>query len=296
MKIWISRNTEVPIHDQLVAQITLGIASGDLAVGERLPSTRELARRFRIHQNTVSAAYRELASRELVKFKKGSGVYVAEANHTSPPTLDALFAKFQSEAMAHGYSESEIREATAKALVAEPARRFIVIESDGALGEIIAEEIRAATVLETDSVAFEELSRDSLVKGTQLVAMSDEKLKIEKLLPEANCIFLNANSVANSMTGQIPPTEDDLIVIVSGWEKFISFAKLYLVAANVDPRTVIERSTAVRGWRKGIEQATVIVCDSLAAKKLGEDKRLRVFPLVAPTSLKQLAAENTEKF
>jgi DNA-binding transcriptional regulator YhcF (GntR family) len=288
MKIWISKNTEVPIHDQLVAQIMFGIASGDLAVGERLPSTRELARRFRIHQNTVSAAYRELAARGLVNFKKGSGVYVAETNQASPPTLDALFARFQSDAIAHGYSQSEIREATTKALAAEPARRLLLVESDGALGEIIAEEIRAATGLETAGIMFEDLSRDSLTRGTQLVAMNDEKPKIEKLLPQANCIFLHANSVANSMTGQIRPTENDLIAIVSGWKKFISFAKLYLIAANVDPRTVIERSTAERGWQKGIEQATVIICDSLAAKKLSEDKRLRVFPLIAPASMRRL--------
>jgi hypothetical protein len=33
------------------------LLSGDLKPGERLPSTRELARRFSIHPNTVSAGY-----------------------------------------------------------------------------------------------------------------------------------------------------------------------------------------------------------------------------------------------
>ncbi|HKG78053.1 MAG TPA: GntR family transcriptional regulator, partial [Pyrinomonadaceae bacterium] len=63
MRIWISKNSEVPIREQLVTQIVLGIVSNDLKVAERLPSTRELARRYDIHANTVSAAYRELARR-----------------------------------------------------------------------------------------------------------------------------------------------------------------------------------------------------------------------------------------
>ena len=54
----------------------LGIVSNDLKVAERLPSTRELARRYDIHANTVSSAYRELARRGWVEFRKGSGVYV----------------------------------------------------------------------------------------------------------------------------------------------------------------------------------------------------------------------------
>jgi DNA-binding transcriptional regulator YhcF (GntR family) len=61
MRLWLAKNSEVPLREQLATQIVLGITSGDLKSGERLPNTRELARRFSIHSNTVSAAYRELA-------------------------------------------------------------------------------------------------------------------------------------------------------------------------------------------------------------------------------------------
>ncbi len=76
MKFWLSKSSEVPLREQLVSQVILGIASRDLEPGQRLPSTRELARRFHIHANTVSAVYRELAERGWVDFRKGSGVYV----------------------------------------------------------------------------------------------------------------------------------------------------------------------------------------------------------------------------
>src|SRR5205085_6440235 len=49
MRLWISKSSEVPIREQLVTQIVLGVVSNDLKVAERLPSTRELARRYKIH-------------------------------------------------------------------------------------------------------------------------------------------------------------------------------------------------------------------------------------------------------
>src|SRR5690349_18313800 len=60
MRLWLARGSEIPIREQVVTQVVLGILSDELPPGARLPSTRELARRFRVHANTVSAAYREL--------------------------------------------------------------------------------------------------------------------------------------------------------------------------------------------------------------------------------------------
>src|SRR6476619_3877660 len=76
MRFWLVRNSEVPIREQLVTQIVLGILSGDLEAGRRLPSTRELARRFRVHANTVSAAYRQLEDEKWLESRHGSGVFV----------------------------------------------------------------------------------------------------------------------------------------------------------------------------------------------------------------------------
>ena len=99
------------MREQIIAQVSLGIVSGDLQAGEKLPSTRDIARRFQIHQNTVSAAYRELAERNLVEFKKGSGVYVREnpAGDVGANTLERLTNQFFQEAAAHGFSDGEIK-------------------------------------------------------------------------------------------------------------------------------------------------------------------------------------------
>src|SRR6266536_3218279 len=97
MQLWFARGSEVSIREQLVTQVILGILSDDLAPGQRLPSTRELARRFRLHPNTVSAGYRELEQRRWVEFRHGSGVYVRsekpEASQASSLALDQLIAQ-----------------------------------------------------------------------------------------------------------------------------------------------------------------------------------------------------------
>src|SRR5580765_49741 len=119
MRIWLSKNSEVPIREQLVAQITLGIVSNDLKPRERLPSTRDLARRYDIHANTVSAAYRELARRGWVEFRKGSGVYVRLRNDEaveSGVALDQLIARFLRNLREDGYSLAEIQAGVQRSL------------------------------------------------------------------------------------------------------------------------------------------------------------------------------------
>src|SRR3954470_19040914 len=113
MRLWVSKNSDVPLREQLVRQIMLGVVSDDLKPGQRLPSTRELARRFRIHSNTVSAAYRELAERGWVEMRRGSGIYVRAQTHAALPEtaleLDQLIAVFLNLARTRGFTLEEIR-------------------------------------------------------------------------------------------------------------------------------------------------------------------------------------------
>src|SRR3954468_21236076 len=111
MKLWLSKSGDVPVREQLISQIILGIVSNELKPGERLPSTRELARRLSIHSNTVSAAYRRLENKGWVEFRKGSGIYVRSmednaGTQVNGANLDRLVAKFFQEARTHGFTLS----------------------------------------------------------------------------------------------------------------------------------------------------------------------------------------------
>jgi GntR family transcriptional regulator len=287
VKLWIAKNSEIPIHDQLVAQITLGIASSDLKHGERLPSTRELARRFGIHQNTVSAAYRELSARGLIEAKKGSGVYVSGMyKNGNASSLDGLFARFVAEAARSGHTKAEINEYVTRTLLAKTVRRFVVVESDPKLREIIAYEVSSGTGVESCGITVDSLSNYVAVDGTQLVALANERHKIDPIVDK--CCYLNANSVPSAMAGQDRPASNELIAVASGWEQFLSFAKLYLAAAKIDSRCVVACITSDKDWRKRIKSASVIISDSLTAAAIQPDERLRIFPLIARESIEAL--------
>lgn len=113
MKIWLSKNAEVFVSEQLLTQIKIGIASGGLPPGERLPSTREMARRFNFYSNTVGAVYQKLAVQGLLKFKKGSGFYVCRVENKKSGEnveLDNLIREFLATASDCGFNNAQIRD------------------------------------------------------------------------------------------------------------------------------------------------------------------------------------------
>src|SRR5262249_9196028 len=65
-----------PLYRQLFEQIAEQIRSGQLAPGERLPATRELAGQLGLNRTTVSAAYELLETEGLISGQVGRGSFV----------------------------------------------------------------------------------------------------------------------------------------------------------------------------------------------------------------------------
>jgi GntR family transcriptional regulator len=292
MKIWLSKNSEVPVREQICTQITLGITSGDLPVGEKLPSTQEIARRFKIHSNTVSNAYQKLAEDGWIEFKKGSGFFVCEVfpdDQNGNESLDALFGDFLEIARGKGYSNRQIEKSVQNWLKSKPPEFIVLVEPDTGFREILVEEISDVSELNVIGVSFEEFELEHGNSNAIFAAMSDEKVNLQNVIPSGKiCVFLNSNSVAGSMTGQERPAKEDLIAVVSGWERFLLLSKTILLAAEIDSESLMVRSTAEPDWRKGLESAAMIICDSLTSKSLGNYEKVRIFPLIAQESLENL--------
>lgn len=62
--------------DRLAGEIRGSINKGDYALGERLPTITEMARRFRVGHPTVREALKKLETLGIVEIRHGSGVYV----------------------------------------------------------------------------------------------------------------------------------------------------------------------------------------------------------------------------
>lgn len=66
------------LADQIYLQISSQLRGRRLLVGERLPSSRELAARLSVSRNTVTAAYDRLVADGLVQGRPGLGLFVNE--------------------------------------------------------------------------------------------------------------------------------------------------------------------------------------------------------------------------
>src|SRR6266571_4470992 len=124
MDIQVSKESDVPIHEQLAAQIVMLIGSGKLRPGDALPSARELAQRLRIHRNTVSQAFRDLVLNLLVEKSRGRRLIVRPfqaARVASGGKLDELINAFVLGIQRRGYTLGEFyRQVQARVLAAPP--------------------------------------------------------------------------------------------------------------------------------------------------------------------------------
>lgn len=66
-----------PIVRQIVDAIRRQISTGELSVGDKLPSVRGLAQQLGINPNTVSKSYAQLAAEGWLESRSGLGLFVA---------------------------------------------------------------------------------------------------------------------------------------------------------------------------------------------------------------------------
>lgn len=296
MRLWLSKNSEVPLREQLTTQIVLGVVSGDLRPGERLPSTRELARRFRIHANTVSAAYRALEERGWLESRKGSGVYVRAQALDAPldaqAALDQLISTFLGLARQRGHSLAEIQQRVRHWLELQSPDHFLVVEDDPELRAILVAEIREATSFAVRGAPTEEIGREGLPAGASAVALYGRAERVRRLLsPETNLLVLHSRSVPLSLSGEERPAPDALITIVSRWEDFLRWSRNILVAAGLDPVTLNFRDARKEDWQRGLSSSALLITDALTANALPPTRPpTRIFRIVADTSLAELRA------
>lgn len=80
MNIQINNASSDPIYIQIKNQIKAQIISGDLKVGEQLPSIRFLAKELRISMITAKRAFDELELDGFINSVQGKGNFVAPQN------------------------------------------------------------------------------------------------------------------------------------------------------------------------------------------------------------------------
>jgi DNA-binding transcriptional regulator YhcF (GntR family) len=271
MRFWIARNGELPIREQLVRQTVLGILSQDLPPGARLPSVRAMARRHRIHANTVSAAWHDLLSQGWLELRRGSGLYV-RARQTPP--LDALLEQTLAAAGRVGYGPEAVLQRLDALVRRRAYKRVMVFEPDPAMREILMAELREALPVPVD--VFES-GGDALA-----VALTTRAAK----LPHCHPLRLRSIDEALGRPEHAPP--GFLISIVSRSHEILESARAILIAVGVQPDAIQQVDAGVEGWSERLSLSRLIVTDIVTAQRLPPGCPVRVFRVIADSSIEEL--------
>ena len=291
MQLWFARGSEVTIREQLVTQVILGILSDDLAPGQRLPRTRELARRFRLHPNTVSAGYRQLERERWVEFRHGSGVYVRERKPELVPSsalaLDQLIAKLFRSARELGAPLSTVRSRLRQWLELQPPDHFLLIEPEEELRRIVVAEIGRAVTFPLQSCNLHDCP--TTLDGAVPVVLPNRAAAVRQVLPEGTDVLtLHFRSVPTSLAGWLPAPSGALIGVASRWPDFLKLARTMLNAAGFHPDALVFRDARKANWQRGLKQTAAVVCDSVTATELPAGCRAIPFPLLSESSIEEL--------
>jgi DNA-binding transcriptional regulator YhcF (GntR family) len=291
MQLWFARGSEVSIREQLVTQVVLGILGDDLAPGQRLPSTRELARRFHLHPNTISAGYRQLARERWVDYQRGSGVFVRaskpEISPSSALALDQMIASLFRSARKQGVSLPVLRSRLRQWLELQPPDHFLLIEPDEELRRIVTAEIRQAVSLPVASCGLEDCTK--LLEGSIALALPNRTAAVRQVLPDgAELLTLRFRSVPSSLGRWLPAPTGALVGIASRWPEFLKLARTMLCAAGFHPDSLVLRDAGKADWQRGLKDTSAIVCDLVTAKELPAACRAIPFSLIAESSVEEL--------
>jgi len=119
----------VPLYRQIIDQVQAAISAGILAVGDQLPTVRQVAVDLVINPNTVSRAYREMEIRGTVDTQQGSGTFIADkkieyAKGERERQLGQLVGEFVSRAGSAGFTVEQLVKALRElSFEVEPKRR-----------------------------------------------------------------------------------------------------------------------------------------------------------------------------
>jgi DNA-binding transcriptional regulator YhcF (GntR family) len=300
MRFWITKNSELPVREQLVRQVLLGILSEDLPSGHKLPSVRAVARRHQIHSNTVSAAYHDLLEQGWLELRRGSGVYVRPMQASADGQLDQLLAALLQSARRQNYDPEEVLQRLEHMIRPVPYERILIAEAESAMREILQAELTDALSLPIGAGAFpsselgQQLGRQLEQQLEQpgralVVALPTRAAKIRRQLPRGvPCITLRLRSVRASLEGQTKPSPDTVITIVSRSAEIRLWSRAMLIAVGLDPDSLSEIDATSSGWQDRLARNALIVADVIVARELPPVFERRVFRVIADSSLAEL--------
>jgi DNA-binding transcriptional regulator YhcF (GntR family) len=292
MRFWLTKNSELPIREQLVRQVLLGILSADLPAGHKLPSVRALARRHHVHANTVSAAYHDLLERGWLELRRGSGLYVRPQNFPTSNRrdgeLDRLLGALLQAAGRQGFEPEEVLHRLEHRIRPSAYERVLVAEPEPEMRAILQAEIAEHVKVPVDGIGPADFSKAPMER-TLVAALTGRASTVRSALPRGvPCVVLRLRSVGGSIEGQARPGPEAVISIVSRSAEIRYGSRAMLIAVGLDPDCLCEVDAASAGWQERLRLSTLVITDIVTVRELPAGCPARVFRVIADASIEEL--------
>ena len=146
MNLHIDKESELTAYEQLREQIIFLISTGELSIGEEMPSVRGLARKLGVSMNTVSKVYSGLVRGGWLIERPGTHHMVVEGRRRnelafSGKSLDDLIDHTIGLALRNGYSLQQLTDHLRNRLLQQPPDHLLIVEPDPGIGAMMQQEI-----------------------------------------------------------------------------------------------------------------------------------------------------------
>ncbi len=286
----VDRESEVPLRQQVADQIVYQIVTGSLGAGQSVPSVRELARRLRIHHNTVSGAYQDLVQRGWLSGGHGSRLKVCgmSAGGVTAPDLDSLINATIALARRQGFTLQQLRQRVRERLIAQPPDQILVVEEEPELRRLLQAEIATAMDWRVTSCAPQRLVEDPACAIGALVAASRAALQVLGPAPSGSypAVTITYSQATPQLQAIRRLNRPAVVGLVSVSPSFLALAHGLLALVLGTRHTLLPVLAPVDDASR-LQAADLIFCDSLAYADLRGPRRV-LYRLIADDTLQSL--------
>lgn len=302
MKVFINRESPIPLHDQLVTQISLLIASGVLAPGQRLPSVRDLAGRLDVHRNTVMAVYNTLEGYGVVTIKAGSGVRVLEPKNPSAQdgwragvALRQLASLFISDARERGHGDDAIKEAFELAMAPRPMRRLVVVDPHADFHPLYREELGAVFAIPIEMKTLDDVRREgaeALDDAALLTSMYHLAPLREVVGQDRRVVVFSVNAADPLLAHVRAMPSGSTLGLVTVSETLLRMAREIFAGLRGEDLLILEADpTDAERLKAVLRLADFVLADTSSFARVRTPRPVHRFELIPEASLRSLAQQ-----
>ncbi len=184
--IGLPENSSMPrdqITTHIAGRISSGLHLGLLAYGDRLPSTRELAKEFAVDPRVILAAYKSLRDKGVVEMRTRSGIYVTDpqSGAAGGSLRTSWLVDVLAEALGQGIPAAEFGERMRRSMQTLRLRATVLECNDDQLYSVSTElgrdyglEVTAVDIDTMTDPAVRSISTDCVITTIQHAAIAKE--------------------------------------------------------------------------------------------------------------------------